>query len=112
MTPRVKGETLVYRQGEQEHTLTVGTTAWFAWLENASTFSFVSPLGHFTARHEQSGHQRGGWYWKAYRKQHGVLTLIRPIPCSRPSCILPVHAHSLYPALTSLSDSSREWQAH
>src|SRR5215467_15467155 len=74
MTPRVKGETLVYRQGEQEHTLTVGTAAWFAWLENASTFSFVSPLGHFTARHERSGHKRGGWYWKAYRKQHGKLS--------------------------------------
>jgi len=74
MTPRVVGETLVYRQGEQEQMLTVGTTGWFAWLENASTFSFVSPLGHFTARQERSGHQRGGWYWKAYRKQHGKLS--------------------------------------
>src|SRR5215471_5072111 len=74
MTPRVKGETLVYRQGEQEHVLTVGTAAWFAWLENASTFSFVGAAGSFTARHERAGHQRGGWYWKAYRKQHGKLS--------------------------------------
>ncbi len=74
MTPTIKGDTLVYRQNEQEHMLTVGTTAWFAWLENASTFSFVSPLGLFTARRERSGHKRGGWYWKAYRKQHGKLS--------------------------------------
>ncbi len=74
MTPTVEGNTLVYRQGEQEHVLTVGTAAWFAWLENASTFSFVSAEGSFTARHERSGHKRGGRYWKAYRKQHGKLT--------------------------------------
>ncbi len=74
MTSTVEGDTLVYRQGEQEHILTVGTAAWFAWLENAATFSFVSPLGSFTARHERSGHQRGGRYWKAYRKQHGKLS--------------------------------------
>src|SRR5213078_2191148 len=40
----------------------------------ASTFSFVSEAGSFTARREQAGHKRGGWYWKAYRKQHGKLT--------------------------------------
>jgi LuxR family maltose regulon positive regulatory protein len=74
MIPIVEGDTLVYRQGEQEHVLTVGTAAWFAWLENASTFSFVGAAGSFTARQERSGHQRGGWYWKAYRKQHGKLS--------------------------------------
>src|SRR5215472_10937489 len=73
MTPTVEGDTLVCRQGEQEHVLIVGTAAWFAWLENASTFSFVSAAGSFTARHERSGHKRGGRYWKAYRKRHGKL---------------------------------------
>jgi hypothetical protein len=45
MTPTVQGETLVYLQDEQERELTVGTPAWFAWLETASTFSFVSKEG-------------------------------------------------------------------
>src|SRR6266568_4570616 len=36
--------------------------------------SFVSEEGRFTARREQAGHKRGGWYWKAYRKQHGKLS--------------------------------------
>ncbi len=74
MTPTVQGDTLVYHQDEQERVLTVGTAAWFAWLETASTFAFVSDAGSFTARHEQSGQKRGGWYWKAYRKQHGKLS--------------------------------------
>src|SRR5436853_2746710 len=74
MTPTVQGETLVYRQDGQEQVLTVGTATWFAWLETASTFSFVSETGSFTARREQAGHKRGGWYWKAYRKQHGKLS--------------------------------------
>ena len=74
MTPTVQGETLVYRQDGQEQVLTVDTAAWFAWLETASTFSFVSEEGRFTARREQAGHKRGGWYWKAYRKQHGKLS--------------------------------------
>src|SRR6266567_2757528 len=74
MTPTVQGETLVYRQDGQEQILTVDTAAWFAWLETASTFSFVSETGSFTARREQAGHKRGGWYWKAYRKQHGKLS--------------------------------------
>jgi hypothetical protein len=74
MIPTIQGETLVYQQDGQEQVLPVGTAVWFAWLETASTFSFVSETGRFTARREQSGHKRGGWYWKAYRKQHGKLT--------------------------------------
>ncbi len=74
MTATVQGDILVYRQDEQEQALTVGTAAWFAWLETASTFAFVSAAGTFTARREQAGHKRGGWYWKAYRKQQGKLS--------------------------------------
>src|SRR5437660_8662921 len=74
MTPTVQGETLIYRQDGQEQVLTVDTAAWFAWLETASTFSFVSETGSLTIRREQAGHKRGGWYWKAYRKQHGKLS--------------------------------------
>ena len=74
MTPKVQGKTLVYQLDGQEQVLIVDTAAWFAWLETASTFSFVSETGSFTARREQAGHKRGGWYWKAYRKQHGKLS--------------------------------------
>jgi len=74
MTPTVQGENLAFMQDGQEQVLTVDTAAWFAWLETASTFSFVSETGRFTARREQAGHKRGGWYWKAYRKQHGKLS--------------------------------------
>src|SRR2546430_3847520 len=74
ISPTVQGETLVYRQDGQEQVLTVDSAAWFAWLGTASTFSFVSETGSFTARREQAGHKRGGWYWKAYRKQHGQLS--------------------------------------
>ena len=74
MTPTVQGENLVYQQEGQEQVLTVDTAAWFAWLETASTFSFGNSEGRFTARREQAGHKRGGWYWKAYRKQHGKLS--------------------------------------
>src|SRR5438874_12898624 len=94
MTPTVQGKTLAYRQDGQGQVLTVDTAAWFAWLETASTFSFVSEAGSFTARREQAGHKRGGWYWNAYRKQHGkltsrylgkseTLTLARPLTLAR-----------------------------
>ena len=51
--------------------LTVGTPAWFAWLEEATAFTFTSPSGSFSARKERR--TRGGWYWKAYRTVHGTL---------------------------------------
>src|SRR5438094_5999255 len=74
MLPTVQGDILVYRESDQERVLTIGTAAWFAWLETASTFSFVSEVGTFTARKERASTRRGGWYWKAYRKQHGKLS--------------------------------------
>jgi LuxR family maltose regulon positive regulatory protein len=51
--------------------ITVGTDAWFAWLERATAFVFTSPSGHFTARKERRA--RGTWYWKAYCIDRGVL---------------------------------------
>src|SRR5262250_2935710 len=74
MAPIVQGDTLVYQQDGHAQALAVGTPAWYSWLETASTFAFVSDCGTFTARRERSGHKRGGWYWKAYRKQRGKLS--------------------------------------
>jgi len=38
--------------------------AWFAWLDQVSSFAFVGQSGHFTARKEAK--QRGDRYWSAY----------------------------------------------
>jgi ATP/maltotriose-dependent transcriptional regulator MalT len=72
--PLVRGNTLTYQHDEQERVLLVETPAWQSWLETASTFTFTSEAGTFTARKERAGNRRGGWYWKAYRTQHGKLT--------------------------------------
>jgi LuxR family transcriptional regulator, maltose regulon positive regulatory protein len=59
-----------------EHFLYTDTTAvaldspaWFAWLEQHSTFYFASPLGSFTARCEQRGHALFWYAFRRYRKQ-------------------------------------------
>ena len=67
---RVEGATLV-AAGDAAGPIPVGTPAWFAWLEDATTFTFTSPSGSFTARKERR--TRGGWYWKAYRTVNGTL---------------------------------------
>ncbi len=69
-TPTVQGETLTWRVSGVDHTIIVGSSAWFAWLEGATSFAYHGPSGHFTARKEQR--QRGA-YWKAYRKLSGKL---------------------------------------
>ncbi|MFL5656890.1 MAG: hypothetical protein ACJ8CB_22245, partial [Ktedonobacteraceae bacterium] len=71
MTPLVQGDRLIHQQDDHEQVLVVGAPAWFAWLETATTFAFTSNTGTFTARKERAGNQRGSWYWKAYRTQHG-----------------------------------------
>jgi hypothetical protein len=64
--PVVQEDTLLYQKNGQACRLTVGTSAWYAWLSTATTFAFRSAIGTFTARREQAGHKRGGWYWRAY----------------------------------------------
>jgi LuxR family transcriptional regulator, maltose regulon positive regulatory protein len=69
-TPRVDGATLSFPDSDASP-IGVGTPAWFAWLEHATTFVFTSAAGHFTARKERQA--RGGAYWKAYRTSRGTL---------------------------------------
>jgi len=69
-TPRVEGGALLGLEG-QAGAIAVGTPAWYAWLEQATTFAFAGEQSHFTARKERS--RRSGWYWKAYRKHQGTL---------------------------------------
>src|SRR5215213_2289980 len=53
--------------------IVVGSPAWFAWLGGATRFRLVTPQGLITVYKERSGGGRGGWYWRAYRKQRGRL---------------------------------------
>lgn len=50
--------------------ISVGTAAWYRWLEQHSSFTFETPCTTFTARKEQ---RPGGWYWYAYRRSQGKL---------------------------------------
>lgn len=70
-TQVVQGELLIWQGDDQKQSLPVGSPAWYAWLEDASTFAFVGDMGTFTARKESTRH--GGTYWKAYRKKEGKL---------------------------------------
>jgi LuxR family maltose regulon positive regulatory protein len=72
--PIVRDTLLVDRREEHDYILIVGTPEWYAWLAQAEAFAFSSPSGTFTARKEQAGNRRGGWYWKAYRKGGGKLS--------------------------------------
>ncbi len=76
MTPIVQGDTLAYQQQGHDQVLVVDTPDWYAWLATASTFAFTSDISSFTVRKERAGNKRGGWYWKAYRTQHGKLSSI------------------------------------
>jgi LuxR family maltose regulon positive regulatory protein len=67
-TPRVEGATLVAR-ADDARAIPVGTPAWYAWLDQATTFAFVGPQGRFTAHKESRGPACGAW--RACRKQAG-----------------------------------------
>jgi predicted ATPase/DNA-binding NarL/FixJ family response regulator len=71
--PVIEENILFFQRDGHISQLTVGSPAWYSWLNTASAFSFRSTTGTFTARREQAGHKRGGWYWRAYRKQKGKL---------------------------------------
>src|SRR5215468_9144347 len=71
--PVVTDDALRYQEQGHEQIVPVGTPAWYAWLRTASTFTFCSPSGQFTARRERAGNGRGDWYWKAYCRREGKL---------------------------------------
>jgi hypothetical protein len=69
--PLVRGESLLWPEDSSCQPIRVGTPAWYAWLNEVTSFSFESSEGTFTARKERV--QRGGQYWKAYRHSGGKL---------------------------------------
>ena len=71
--PLIQDEVLTYQQDGSPVQVTVGSAHWYAWLQTASTFTFQSGQGHFTARKERAGNRRGELYWRAYQKRGGKL---------------------------------------
>src|SRR4051812_34667435 len=69
-TPRVQDALLVAAPNSAD-AIVVETPDWYAWLEQATSFAFDGVQGRFTARKERRG--KLGWYWKAYRKQAGLV---------------------------------------
>jgi LuxR family transcriptional regulator, maltose regulon positive regulatory protein len=61
-TPQVVNGRLTGHSGQES--VAVGSSSWFAWLEQATRFAFRDPAGTFTARREVRGR---GTYWRAYR---------------------------------------------
>ncbi len=69
----VRNGCLVYEQQGQNVVELLDTPSWYAWLETATTFTFTCDEGTFTAHKTRAGNQRGGWYWRAYRRKQGRL---------------------------------------
>ena len=57
--PIVKDGILTYHQHGSFAQVEVGSSAWYTWLETASSFTFRSEQGSFTARQERAGNRRG-----------------------------------------------------
>ncbi len=70
----VHHDTLSYQRDGGEVTVQVGASTWYAWLETATSFTFRSDEGTFTAHKARASNRRGGWYWCAYRRRHGHLS--------------------------------------
>lgn len=70
-TAVVRDQVLTLFVAGHEQRIEVDSPAWYAWLEEASTFAFEGSMGTFTARKERK--RQGRFYWRAYRKSNGTL---------------------------------------
>src|SRR5689334_13051508 len=70
--PKVRDSSLQEQsaEGTSTNTISIGTAAWYSWLEQHHAFTFETSRTAFTARKEQ---RPGGWYWYAYRRRQGKL---------------------------------------
>lgn len=97
-TPIVRQRLLTVPGTTPDQGITVGTPAWYAWLESAGLFSFLGDGGTFTARKERR--QRGGGYWKAYRTTQGKLARVY---LGKAACLTPERLEQVALALTERS---------
>jgi LuxR family transcriptional regulator, maltose regulon positive regulatory protein len=68
--PQVRGDRL-YRSEAESDPMVLGSSEWYAWLEQSATFTFVDSTGTFTARKIML--RTGDSYWKAYCRRQGKL---------------------------------------
>jgi predicted ATPase/DNA-binding CsgD family transcriptional regulator len=71
--PIIQDGILTYQLDGQAAQLVVDSADWYGWLEAASTFTFRSESGSFTAHKERAGNRRGRAYWRAYCTRQGQL---------------------------------------
>ena len=57
--PIIQDGILTYLRDGSTAQLVVDSSDWYTWLQTASTFTFHSERGSFTARKERAGNQRG-----------------------------------------------------
>jgi LuxR family transcriptional regulator, maltose regulon positive regulatory protein len=72
--PRVEGGRF-FRSESEMNPILVGTPAWYDWLEQQSSFTFVDDSFTFTTH--KSVLRTGGTDWKAYRRYQGKLYSIK-----------------------------------
>jgi len=73
VSPIIQSGILTYLRDGSFVQLVVDSSGWYDWLQTASTFTFRSEHGSFTARKERAGNRRGRLYWRVYHTQHGKL---------------------------------------
>ena len=71
--PIIEDEILTYQRDGHPAQLVVDSPDWYAWLQTASTFTFRSEHGSFSAHKERAGNRRGRPYWRAYQTWKGKL---------------------------------------
>src|SRR5258706_9681718 len=71
--PIVQFDILYYQASDQHAQIAINTPDWYTWLAEATSFTFVNEYGMFFAYKEQTGNQRGGWYWRASCRREGKL---------------------------------------
>jgi predicted ATPase/DNA-binding CsgD family transcriptional regulator len=74
--PIIQDGILNYQLDGQPAQVMVDSADWYGWLEAASTFTFRSEDGSFTAHKERAGNRRGRSYWRAYCTRQGQLQRI------------------------------------
>ena len=68
-TPWVDDDGLHIESDGTSSVLSLDSSFWFAWLEEAKRFYVKHPCGNFFCRKE--ARRRGGMYWSAYRRFKG-----------------------------------------
>ncbi len=66
-TPVVQDGVLTFQEDGEQRSLKVGTPAWFAWLQTATKFHYVTDNISYRVRKEHPPQVLTYWYWRAYR---------------------------------------------